>query len=78
MTNVRAFLPVRDSMGYTSALRAATGGKGFPQMTFDHWDVVPGDVHDDTTLAGQVVKETRERKKLDGGIPPLDRYFDKL
>ena len=43
MTAIRAHLPVNESFGFTGALRAATGGKAFPQCAFDHWAVMTGD-----------------------------------
>ena len=43
MTAIRAHLPVNESFGFTGALRAATGGKAFPQCSFDHWAVMTGD-----------------------------------
>lgn len=78
MTNMRAYLPVSDSFGFTSVLRELTGGKAFPQCTFDHWDCLTGDAADPESLVGRIVKATRERKELNGDIPPLDRYLDKL
>ena len=35
--NVKAYLPVFESFGFTTALRAATSGQAFPQCVFDHW-----------------------------------------
>lgn len=64
--------------GFTSALRAATGGQAFPQCVFDHWQIMPGDPFDPATIPGTVVKQTRERKGLKEGIPALDNYMDKL
>jgi len=78
MTNMRAYLPVSDSFGFTSVLRELTGGKAFPQCTFDHWDCLTGDVYDDSTLVGKIVKDTRVRKEMPAEIPPLDRFLDKL
>ena len=37
--NVKAYLPVVESFGFTTALRAATSGQAFPQCVFDHWCV---------------------------------------
>lgn len=44
MTNIRAYVPVNESFGFTTALRAATGGKAFPQCSFHHWQMMNGDV----------------------------------
>ena len=38
--NLKAYLPVIESFGFTSTLRAATSGQAFPQAVFDHWEVM--------------------------------------
>lgn len=38
--NLKAYLPVVESFGFTSTLRAATSGQAFPQSVFDHWEVM--------------------------------------
>ncbi|EDO45605.1 predicted protein [Nematostella vectensis] len=75
---VKAYLPVMESFGFTADLRSKTGGQAFPQCVFDHWQVLPGDVHDLASMPGQVVANTRKRKGLKEGIPALDNYLDKL
>jgi elongation factor 2 len=42
MFNVKAYLPVAESFGFTADLRSATSGQAFPQCVFDHWQVIPG------------------------------------
>merc|ERR1712136_439662 len=78
MFMVKAYLPVMESFGFTSELRAATGGQAFPQCVFDHWQRLPGDPSDEASKPGIVVKETRARKGLKEGIPTLDNFLDKL
>uniref|UniRef100_A0A1I8HPZ8 Tr-type G domain-containing protein n=1 Tax=Macrostomum lignano TaxID=282301 RepID=A0A1I8HPZ8_9PLAT len=75
---VKAHLPVNESFGFTSDLRQATGGQAFPQCVFDHWQVMPGDPLTAGTKPSQIVLDTRKRKGLQEGIPPLDRFLDKL
>ncbi len=65
-------------IGFTADLRSNTGGQAFPQCVFDHWQVLPGDIADPTSRPGKVVADTRKRKGLNEGIPPLDKYLDKL
>jgi len=77
LTNVRAYLPVAESFGFTADLRSNTGGQAFPQCVFDHWKVVPGNPFEDGG-AQRMVLATRKRKGLPEEIPPLDRYLDKL
>lgn len=64
--------------GFTADLRSNTGGQAFPQCVFDHWQELPGDPFDPTSKTGVIVTETRKRKGLTEGIPPLDKFFDKL
>jgi translation elongation factor EF-G len=40
MYNIKAYLPVVESFGFTSVLRANTSGQAFPQCVFDHWEVM--------------------------------------
>jgi elongation factor 2 len=75
---VKAYLPVNESFGFTADLRSNTGGQAFPQCVFDHWQVLPGDPFEPNTKPGVVVTDTRKRKGLKEGIPPLDNYLDKL
>merc|ERR1719359_1499424 len=67
--NVRAYLPVAESFGFTADLRAGTGGQAFPQCVFDHWQQFPGDPLEAGSLANGVVLKTRARKGLREGIP---------
>jgi len=78
MTNVKAYLPVAESFGFTADLRANTGGQAFPQCVFDHWKVLPMDPMEAGTKANEVVMAARKRKGLPLEIPPLDRFLDKL
>lgn len=72
MTNIRAYLPVNESFGFTGALRAATGGKAFPQCSFDHWQTMNGDPFTAGNKVFELVKETRVRKGMKAELPPLD------
>lgn len=76
--NVKAYLPVLESFGFTADLRSHTQGQAFPQCVFDHWQVVNGDPLEPKTKANEIVLGTRKRKGLAEEIPPLDRFFDKL
>ena len=76
--NVRAYLPVAESFGFTADLRASTGGQAFPQCVFDHWQQFPGDPLEAGNLANKTVLNIRARKGLKEGIPELSQFFDKL
>ncbi|KAF9620659.1 hypothetical protein IFM89_013959, partial [Coptis chinensis] len=41
--NIKAYLPVIESFGFSGQLRAATSGQAFPQCVFDHWDMMSSD-----------------------------------
>eukprot|EP01098_Paradermamoeba_levis_P009780 TRINITY_DN4095_c0_g1_i1.p1 TRINITY_DN4095_c0_g1~~TRINITY_DN4095_c0_g1_i1.p1 ORF type:complete len:406 (+),score=118.62 TRINITY_DN4095_c0_g1_i1:290-1507(+) len=77
LCNIKAHLPVMESFGFTSDLRAATSGQAFPQLIFDHWAMLnespfePGKVQD-------LITKIRKRKGLNPQIPALDYYLDKL
>jgi elongation factor 2 len=75
---VKAYLPVNESFGFSGELRQATSGQAFPQMIFDHWAVLNGDVSDPTTKPGLIVKERRERSGLKPEVPGYEEYYDKL
>jgi elongation factor 2 len=78
LNQVKAFLPVSESFGFTAHLRALTAGQAFPQCVFHHWAEVTGDPLDSTTKAFEIVMAIRKRKGLKEGIPDLSNYVDKL
>ena len=68
--NVKAYLPVNESFGFSGDLRAATGGQAFPQLVFDHWAILPGGSPlDTTTKPGIIVTEMRKRKGIKEVVP---------
>jgi len=77
MYNVKAYLPVAESFGFTGFLRQNTAGQAFPQMVFHHWETVNADPFTDEKM-GAVVLEIRKRKGLKEAIPPVSEYEDKL
>jgi elongation factor 2 len=79
LTNIKCYLPVTESFGFTADLRSNTAGQAFPQCVFDHWKVINGDPLDPTAgKSHELVMATRKRKALGDEIPPLDRFLDKL
>jgi elongation factor 2 len=77
--NVKAYLPVNESFGFTADLRSHTSGQAFPQSVFDHWQILPGGSPlDATTMPGKIVLEMRKRKSLKPNPPGYDEYSDKL
>lgn len=78
MFNIKAFLPVQESFGFTADLRAATSGQAFPQCVFDHWQIIQGDPFDKMDKSFEIVKNIRKRKGLKEDIPGIDTFYDKL
>lgn len=76
--SVKAYLPVMESFGFTADLRSHTAGQAFPQCVFDHWQAVNGDPLTPGTKPYDMVMATRKRKGLPEGVPPLDRFLDKM
>jgi elongation factor 2 len=76
--NLKAYLPVAESFGFTAALREATGGKAFPQCQFHHWQIIDEDPYDVNSKVHQIVKNIRKRKGLKEDLPIFDDYNDKL
>ncbi|EEB06395.1 translation elongation factor 2 Eft2,B [Schizosaccharomyces japonicus yFS275] len=76
--NIKAYLPVNESFGFTAELRQATGGQAFPQMVFDHWSAMNGDPLDPSSKVGQIVVEARKRKGLKENVPDYTEYYDRL
>jgi len=73
-----AYLPVMESFGFTAALRSNTGGKAFPQCSFDHWEPMSGNPYEEGNKCNQTVLAVRKRKGLKDVIPPISQYLDKL
>jgi elongation factor 2 len=71
--NIKAYLPVNESFGFTADLRSHTGGQAFPQMVFDHWQILPGGSPlDPSTKPGQVVQTMRKRKGIKEVVPGVE------
>ena len=76
--NIKAYLPVMESFGFTADLRSNTSGQAFPQCVFDHWQIMTSDPLEEGTKCFEIVKQTRVRKGLNEAVPPLDRFFDRM
>lgn len=76
--NLKAYLPVIESFGFTSTLRAATGGQAFPQCVFDHWEMMGSDPLQAGSQTNTLVLDIRKRKGLKPEPAPLSEYEDKL
>jgi elongation factor 2 len=78
LLNLKAYLPVAESFGFTGHLRSLTSGQAFPQCVFDHWEVIQMDPFDNKSKAYQITMDIRKRKGLKQELPNLNDYLDKL
>ncbi|KAI3426362.1 hypothetical protein D9Q98_008734 [Chlorella vulgaris] len=76
--NLKAYLPVIESFGFTATLRAATAGQAFPQCVFDHWEQMSSDPLQSGSQVNTLILDIRRRKGLRPDISPLSEYEDKL
>ena len=77
LLNVKAYLPVAESFGFTANLRALTSGQAFPQCCFSHWDVITADPFDTKGKCFEICMKIRKRKGLKQELPILADYLDK-
>lgn len=75
---VRAFLPVVESFGFNSQLRAETSGQASPQLTFSHWEVMDDDPLDPRSGAHKLARKVRKQKGMKEELPLLSDFCDKL
>ena len=73
-----AYLPVTESFGFTADLRSNTGGKAFPQCSFDHWEPMIGNPFEEGNKCNETVLAVRKRKGLKDGVPAKGYYLDTL
>ncbi|KAJ2672518.1 translation elongation factor 2 [Coemansia spiralis] len=76
MCNVKAYLPVAESFGFTAYLRSATAGQAFPQMVFDHWSTMNGDVTDPADKINAICRAIRKRKGVGENVPTYGKYHE--
>jgi len=78
LVQVKAYLPVLESFGFTQQLRANTSGQAFPQMIFSHWQLVPGEIEEHDSQSNKICLAIRLRKGLKTVLPAFDDFYDKL
>ncbi|KAH0872904.1 LOW QUALITY PROTEIN: hypothetical protein HID58_070266, partial [Brassica napus] len=76
--NIKAYLPVVESFGFSSQLRAATSGQAFPQCVFDHWEMMSSDPLEAGSQASTLVTDIRKRKGMKEQMTPWSNFEDKL
>ncbi|KAK2964808.1 putative 110 kDa U5 small nuclear ribonucleoprotein component CLO [Blattamonas nauphoetae] len=87
LTELEAFIPSLESVGFETDLRQYTQGQAFVLTIFDHWEKVPGDPLDESVtiiplkpsdldaLARELTIKTRRRKGLSESVA-ASKYFD--
>lgn len=76
--NIKAYMPVSESFGFSADLRAATSGQAFPQCIFDHWALIHSDPLLDGNNTNKIVNNIRKRKGLKFELPKVEEYEDKI
>jgi elongation factor 2 len=56
LVQMKCYLPVGESFGFTQALRAATSGRAFPQCVFDHWEPLSGNPLEEGSKANGLIE----------------------
>merc|ERR1712051_698367 len=77
LVQIRAFLPVAESFGFTQLLRQKTAGQAFPQMKFDHWEKANGNPMKLGSPAYETIMKCRTRKGLKVELPDFSDYYDR-
>ena len=77
LLQIKAYLPVAESFGFTTDLRSKTSGQAFPQCVFDHWEIINDDPIDPKSRAYPITMAIRKRKGLKQEITKLDECLDK-
>jgi elongation factor 2 len=77
LLNIKAYLPVSESFGFTGHLRSLTSGQAFPQCVFDHWEVLGSDPFDNKSKSYAICMAIRKRKGLKQELPIFADFIDK-
>jgi elongation factor 2 len=78
LNQIKAYLPVSESFGFTELLRKNTSGQAFPQMIFSHWSLINGDLYEEGGLLQKTVLDIRKRKGNKVIIPNPEEYYDRV
>ncbi|OIR57247.1 MAG: translation elongation factor 2 [Amphiamblys sp. WSBS2006] len=76
--NIKGFLPVNESFGFTAELRSRTGGQAFPQCVFSHWQAMSDSPLEPGTKSYEIVRNVRIRKNMKPDVPKVEELFDRL
>ncbi|KAI3832426.1 hypothetical protein MKX03_020660 [Papaver bracteatum] len=76
--NIKGYLPIVESFGFSWQLKNATSGQAFPQCVFDHWEMMTYDPLEPGSPGEDLVRDIRRRKGLPAEISPLSDFQDDL
>ncbi|KAI9491057.1 elongation factor G, III-V domain-containing protein [Zychaea mexicana] len=71
MMNIKAYMPVNESLGFTADLRAAIAGQAFAQAVFDHWQAMTGDPLEPGNKVYDTIRNVCKRKWVSFKIFPV-------
>jgi elongation factor 2 len=69
---IRGYVPVAQTLGFSSEIRSATSGRVFWQLTFDRWENVP------EKLSANVIRQLREKRGLPPDVPQSRMFADEV
>lgn len=69
IVTITGMVPVSETLGFSQEMRAATSGKAFWQMNFDHWEAIPDNMLSD------LVRKVRTRKGMSPDPPRASQYI---
>jgi len=72
LTTITGYIPVAESFGLSTEMRAATSGHAFWQSTLDHWEKIP------ENLSRAVVEHIRKRRGLSPQVPTPEKFVDEV
>lgn len=78
LVQIRAYLPVSESFGFTQLLRQNTAGQAFPQMKFDHWEKIDSSPYKEGSISNELVLKIRKRKGMKMSLPEFSDYYDRI
>jgi len=70
LTVITGYIPVAESFGLSTEMRAATSGHAFWQCTVDHWEKTPENV------SREVIEQVRRRRGLPPQVPTPDKFIE--
>ena len=74
---IKAYLPVAESFGFTAYLRSLTSSQAFQSSSFSHWEMINQDPFYIKSKAYEITMNIRKRKGLKLELSIINVYIDK-